>query len=67
MEAIKNRLQLNREQLKLIAIASMIIDHLAWGFVEFYSPLGQFLHVLGRLTIPIMCFLLQRDFERPLI
>ena len=40
MEAIKNRLQLNREQLKLIAIASMIIDHLAWGFVEFYSPLG---------------------------
>ena len=29
MEAIKNRLQLNREQLKLIAIASMIIDHLA--------------------------------------
>ena len=67
MEAIKNRLQLNREQLKSIAIASMIIDHLAWGFVEFYSPLGQFLHVLGRLPIRLCVFSLQRDFERPLI
>ena len=64
MEAIKNRLQLNREQLKLIAIASMIIDHLAWGFVEFYSPLGQFLHVLGRLTIPIMCFFIAEGFRK---
>lgn len=64
MEAIKERFPLNREQLKLIAIVSMIIDHVAWGFVEFYSPLGQFLHVLGRLTIPIMCFFIAEGFRK---
>lgn len=58
------KLSLNREQLKLIAIISMIIDHVAWGFVEFYSPLGQFLHVLGRLTIPIMCFFIAEGFRK---
>lgn len=57
------KLQLNREQLKLIAIISMVIDHVAWGFVEFYSPLGQFLHVCGRLTIPIMSFFVVEGFK----
>lgn len=57
-------LKLNREQLKLIAIISMVIDHVAWGFVEFYSPLGQFLHVCGRLTIPIMCFFIAEGFRK---
>ncbi len=58
------KLSLNREQLKFIAICSMVIDHVAWGFVEFYSPLGQFLHVLGRLTIPIMCFFIAEGFRK---
>lgn len=57
------KVKLNREQLKLIAIISMVIDHIAWGFVEFYSPLGQFLHVLGRLTIPIMSFFVVEGFK----
>ena len=42
--------------LKLIAIVAMTIDHVAWGGVEFYSFPGQIMHIIGRLTIPIMCF-----------
>lgn len=57
-------LRLNREQLKIIAICSMVIDHLAWGFVDFYSVPGQILHVMGRLTIPIMCFFVAEGFRK---
>ncbi|MBR1861533.1 MAG: diguanylate cyclase [Lachnospiraceae bacterium] len=58
------KLSLNRTQLKIIAIISMVIDHTAWGFVDFYSPLGQFLHVCGRLTVPIMCFFIAEGFRK---
>jgi len=61
---MNRRLSLNRTQLKVIAIVSMVIDHVAWGFVDFYSPLGQFMHVLGRFTIPIMCFFIAEGFRR---
>ena len=54
---------LNRTQLKFIAICAMVCDHTAWGFVEFWSPLGQILHVIGRLTIPIMCFFVAEGYR----
>lgn len=57
---------LDRTQLKLIAICAMVIDHVAWGFVEFMTPLGQIMHVLGRFTIPIMCyFVAEGSFGSP--
>lgn len=55
--------ELNRTQLKLIAICAMVVDHVAWGFVEFWTPLGQIMHVIGRLTIPIMCFFVAEGFR----
>ena len=55
---------LNRSQLKFIAICAMVCDHVAWGFVEFWSPLGQVMHIIGRLTIPIMCFFVAEGFRR---
>ena len=58
------KLSLDRTQLKLIAICSMVIDHIAWGFLDFHSPLAQFLHVLGRLCIPIMCFFVAEGFRK---
>lgn len=54
---------LNRTQLKFIAICAMVCDHVAWGFVDFYTPLGQILHIIGRLTIPIMCFFIAEGFR----
>lgn len=52
------RLELNATQLKLIAIVAMTIDHLTWlvfpGLVK--EPLPLFLHLIGRLTAPIMWY-----------
>ena len=61
---MKQKFSLDRTQLKLIAIISMVIDHVAWGFVETNSPLGQFMHVLGRFTIPIMSFFIVEGFRK---
>jgi len=54
---------LNRTQLKLIAIVAMVIDHTAWGFVEALTPLGQMMHIIGRLTLPTMCFFVAEGFK----
>lgn len=53
----------NRNQLKFIAICGMVCDHAAWGFVDFLSPLGQMMHIIGRLTLPIMCFFIAEGFR----
>lgn len=55
---------LTATQLKLIAIVAMVIDHTAWGFVEMFSVQGQVMHVLGRLTIPIMCFFVAEGYRK---
>ena len=61
---MSKKISLNRTQLKIIAIISMVIDHSAWGFLDFYTPLAQFLHVCGRMTIPIMCFFIAEGFKK---
>ena len=55
---------LNAATLKTIAIISMVIDHISWGFFDFYSWQGYFLHICGRLTIPIMCFFIAEGFKK---
>ncbi len=54
---------LDRTQLKLLAILAMVVDHTAWGFVDFMTPLGQIMHLFGRLTLPIMCFFIAEGFR----
>ena len=49
-------------ELKVIAVVAMTIDHLAWAFVPAYTPAGQLLHALGRLTAPIMCYFLAEGY-----
>lgn len=56
MNAVRKEKGLTSFAIKLIAVAAMTVDHFAWGGVEFYSVSGQIMHVIGRLTIPIMCF-----------
>ena len=47
----------------MIAVIAMVTDHLAWAFVDFWTPLGQIMHIIGRLTIPIMCFFIAEGYK----
>lgn len=58
-----NEKGLSRRDLKILAIIAMVVDHTAWGFVDFMSPLGQIMHIFGRLTIPIMCFFIAEGYR----
>lgn len=53
---------LSANALKLYAIFAMLLDHIAWAFVPTYSLSGQLMHIVGRTTIPIMCFFLSEGY-----
>ncbi len=57
------RLTLNRNGIKYLAIVAMLIDHIAWVFVPTESFLGQGMHFVGRLTGPIMAYLLYEGYH----
>ena len=61
MEQTKPGLTANT--LKWIAIIAMTVDHIAWLFVPFRSPAGQIMHVIGRMTIPIMSFFIVEGYH----
>ncbi|MDE7445359.1 MAG: conjugal transfer protein TraX [Lachnospiraceae bacterium] len=56
---------LNGNQLKVIAIIAMTIDHLTWTMVPGYSRIWWVLlfHVIGRLTAPIMWFFVAEGYH----
>ena len=56
---------LNSNQLKLIAIAAMTIDHLTWTLFPGYSTQWYVLlaHIIGRLTAPIMWFFIAEGYH----
>lgn len=56
---------LNSNQLKLIAIAAMTLDHLTWTLFPGYSTEWFVLlfHVVGRLTAPIMWFFIAEGYH----
>lgn len=72
------RIGLNGNQLKLIAVISMIIDHIASLFIEegileparqagkelpfFLSSLYAIMRAIGRIAFPVFCFLLVEGF-----
>ncbi|MCI7805308.1 MAG: conjugal transfer protein TraX, partial [Oscillospiraceae bacterium] len=58
----KRKSGITADLLKLIAIIAMVIDHIAWAFVPFGSVAGQAMHVIGRLTAPIMCFMVAEGY-----
>ena len=57
---------LSGNALKVIAIVAMTIDHLAWMGIETYeqaeTPAQIFLHVIGRLTAPMMIFFVAEGY-----
>ena len=62
-EAEKQKPGLNRNQIKYILILAMVVDHIAWGFVEKASFNGQWMHFIGRLTGPGMAFFLVEGYH----
>ena len=55
---------LSANSLKIIAIIAMTIDHVAWGFVPTATLLGELMHIIGRLTAPIMCFFIAEGYTK---
>ena len=54
---------LTATQLKLIAVIAMLIDHIAFAFVDTASFGGQAMHFLGRITAPVMCFFISEGYH----
>ena len=55
----------NANTIKIIAILAMTIDHIAWLLFPGYprEPLPVLLHILGRLTCPIMCYFIAEGYH----
>ncbi len=60
----QKRLSLNSNAIKLIAIIAMTVDHIAWLVFPGYpsEPLPVILHIIGRLTCPIMCYFIAEGY-----
>lgn len=56
------KLSLTGTQLKMIAIIAMLVDHIAWKWFYTYTLEGQLMHVIGRLTAPIMCYFIAQGY-----
>lgn len=60
-EILDNRQEkqgLSSEALKTIAIVAMFIDHMAFLVSpDYYSPLAACMHLIGRITAPLIFFL----------
>ena len=55
---------LNRNQIKYIVVIAMLIDHIAWGFVDAVHPfLGACMHFIGRLTGPTMAYFVGEGYS----
>ncbi len=54
---------MNRQQIKLLAITAMTIDHIALVFVPSGSILYYVMRLIGRLTAPLMAFMLTEGYR----
>ncbi len=56
--------QLSSNQLKLLAVVAMFLDHFFAIFVDHDTEIGMALRVIGRIVAPIMCYLIAEGFEK---
>jgi hypothetical protein len=57
----ETQLKITATELKCIAIAAMVVDHVAWK-ITLPVPTLFAMHIIGRMTMPIMCFLVAEGF-----
>lgn len=53
---------LSATALKYIAVVAMVIDHIAFAFVETTTPLGIAMHFIGRITGPVMFYFIVEGY-----
>lgn len=58
-----SEIKLNVNGLKLIAIIAMTIDHAAWVLLPLESAATEILHIIGRLTFPIMAYFIVEGYH----
>lgn len=58
-------MKLNSNQIKLIAIAAMTLDHVAWLLFPSYSReiIPLVMHAIGRICCPIMCYFIAEGYH----
>ena len=56
---------LDSNAIKLIAILAMTVDHIAWAVFPGYprAALPLLMHLIGRITCPIMCYFIAEGFH----
>ena len=56
---------LNSNQIKMIAILAMTIDHIAWLMFPGYQSdmVPVIMHIMGRITCPIMCYFIAEGYH----
>ncbi len=62
---MNRKLSLDSNSIKLIAIIAMTIDHITWAvFPGFpHEVLPVLLHIIGRLTCPVMCWFIAEGYH----
>lgn len=63
---MEKRKFLDSDSLKLIAIIAMTVDHIAWAVFPGYPTdiLPLIMHIIGRITCPVMCFFIAEGYHR---
>lgn len=49
--------------IKYFAVLAMLIDHIAWCFVDTASLLGTVMHIIGRIAAPVMTYFLVEGYH----
>ncbi|MGN0551834.1 MAG: TraX family protein [Oscillospiraceae bacterium] len=56
------KFSIGSDAIKYFAALAMLLDHIAWCFVDTNSVLGYIMHTIGRMTAPIMTYFLVEGF-----
>ncbi len=56
--------QLSGNQLKIIAMVAMVLDHFVAIFINHNTEIGMMLRVIGRVVAPIMCYFIAEGYHK---